>query len=190
MIGPVFFALIQISLEKGFYAGCAFAFGIMISDSVLIVFSFLGLSNILKSQKFNEILGIVGGLMLIIFGIIMLIKKSSNKVSKSNVSGSKSLINHVTSGFLLNALNPSVLLYWLVVVGSVSSQLKGKLSEITIFLVSTIITIFTTDILKAFGSDKLKSFISNKILGWFNKLSGVVFLIAGGKVLSNSLNIF
>ena len=45
MIGPVFFSLIQTSIERGFEAGAMMAFGIAANDTTFILISYFGFSR-------------------------------------------------------------------------------------------------------------------------------------------------
>ena len=46
LIGPVFFAIIQTSIERGFWSGVFVAMGVSLSDILYITVSYLGLHSI------------------------------------------------------------------------------------------------------------------------------------------------
>ncbi len=69
LIGPVFFALIQTSIQQGFRSGILLAVGVSLSDAFCAAVCFLGFSQLnLNSPSFKESLAFLGGLLLIAFG--------------------------------------------------------------------------------------------------------------------------
>jgi threonine/homoserine/homoserine lactone efflux protein len=68
LTGPVFFALIKTSIEKGFHAGVAMALGVVTSDMVFIGGILFG-SQLFDFKVNTTILGIVGSAILFTIGI-------------------------------------------------------------------------------------------------------------------------
>ena len=78
MLGPILIALIQTSLENGGSAGFAVGLGIWTSDFLIIVASYFALNkigDIVQGGGFRFWLGLVGGIILITFGIGAIFKK-------------------------------------------------------------------------------------------------------------------
>src|ERR1017187_5751543 len=159
--GPVFFALIKISIEKGFLIGLFFAIGVIISDSSYFVLSFLGISQLKNTRLAEELLGAGGGAFLIGFGLRLIIKKEKPvDINEKVIQGSlfKSLVN----GFLINTLNPAALLFWIATVSAVTVQFSGNKHQIFAFFIVCMSTVFGTDVLKAFLAGKVKNIVTPK----------------------------
>src|SRR5262245_49814198 len=75
MVGPVFFTLIQTSLQEGFKAGSHLAFGVMLSDAAYIAFCYFFASQIDLTGSNRVLFGLVGGSLLIFFGVYQVFKK-------------------------------------------------------------------------------------------------------------------
>ena len=78
LIGPIFFALADITISKGWKCGLSYVFGVLLSDVILIYL----VETILQRFPFDSIkteVGITGGILLIIFGIATFLSKSSVK---------------------------------------------------------------------------------------------------------------
>ncbi len=75
LTGPAFFALLQTSIRNGYKSGIAFALGVFVSDTTLISLSYLGALNLFSDPKNNFIIGIIGGTILIMFGIFNIFQK-------------------------------------------------------------------------------------------------------------------
>ena len=67
--GPVFFALIKTSIEKGFHAGLSLALGVVTSDMVFVGAILYGSQYFDISANDKTIAGIVGSIILFTIGI-------------------------------------------------------------------------------------------------------------------------
>ena len=76
LIGPVFFTLIQTSIERGFLKGVFVAIGVAFSDVFYISMIYLGSSKLLESNGTQVYLAHAGGIILISFGIYYVFIKS------------------------------------------------------------------------------------------------------------------
>lgn len=124
LLGPVFFALIQTSITKGFRAGAGMAVGIVLSDAFCVAISFLGLMQVVQGPVALRWIGIIGGLFMLIYGIVLLLsrKVQSEAVHLPDVNTGLVFGGSLAKGFLLNMLNPFVIVYWLGVSSFVSSM--------------------------------------------------------------------
>lgn len=186
LVGPVFFTLLQTSIERGFLSGVFVAMGIAISDSLYIALSYLGLSGLFNSEKFQVYLSYVGGFIILCFGVYYLFIKSRKLVNFSNLEHveERSSFRLMAKGFIINGFNPMVLLFW---IGTISIA-KGQLGytgnrEAIIFLASIIVTVFVTDVMKAKLADKLRLILTPGIVKFMNIILGIVMLILGLKLL-------
>ena len=144
MLGPVFFVLIQTSIEKGFLTALIFSLGIVFSDSVFFFLAWLGISQIAGSALVDQLIGGIGGLILFGFGIHLMLKKPK-KVEAHAIDSKGSLFRSFLKGFFVNSLNPSVLMYWLSVVGLVQNRF-GHGPPIFGFFLGCMGMIFCTDL--------------------------------------------
>src|SRR6185295_13522883 len=76
LIGPVFFSIIQTSVERGFWKGALVAMGVSISDIIYVVVCYFGLVHFFQDPQFRTYMAYVGGGILILFGLYYLIIKS------------------------------------------------------------------------------------------------------------------
>jgi threonine/homoserine/homoserine lactone efflux protein len=79
MIGPAFFMLLQIAIEKNFKEAVYFACGIALSDAAYITLAIIGLSQVLSNSAVKPIMGYAGSIMLIAFGLSSFFKKVKNR---------------------------------------------------------------------------------------------------------------
>src|SRR4051812_17677624 len=74
--GPVFFALIKTSIERGFHAGVALALGVVSSDVVFVGAIIFGSQLFEIPARLKIWLGIAGSIILFCIGVYYLLKKA------------------------------------------------------------------------------------------------------------------
>jgi threonine/homoserine/homoserine lactone efflux protein len=186
LVGPVFFTLLQTSIERGFTSGMYVAIGIAVSDSLYIAASYLGLSGLFNSEKFQVYLSYVGGFIILCFGAYYLFVKSRKLINfnKAEHVKEKSPFRLMAKGFVINGFNPMVLLFWIGTISIATGELGyTKTSEAITFLASIIITVFVTDLIKAKLADKLRLILTPAIVKGMNIVLGIVMLSLGVKLL-------
>lgn len=184
MIGPVFFLLLNTSIKKGFKPAAYLAAGVALSDIMYIIVAYFGSSMIGSFNHYNSEIGWFGGGLLILFGFIAIFKKvtvSSKEIKLPD--DSKTLLIDTGKGFVMNTLNPFVLVFWIGVITALNAgQMVGK-SHALIFFAMVMLTVFSTDLLKAFLASKLKKLLTSTILIWLNRISGLALICYGMKLI-------
>jgi threonine/homoserine/homoserine lactone efflux protein len=189
LLGPVFFALIQTSITKGFGAGAGMAVGIVLSDAFCVAISFLGLMQVVQGPVALRWIGIIGGLFMLIYGIVLLLSRKVQReaVHLPDVNTGLVFGGSLAKGFLLNILNPFVIVYWLGVSSFVSSMPELDKTDKLWFFAGTLGTILATDLLKSWGAKKLRHYVTRQVILWLNRISGSVLLLFGVKILYDVL---
>ena len=128
MIGPVFFLLLDTSIKKGFKPAVYLALGVALSDVMFITICFFGNSLMGSLNAHSTQIGWLGGGLLIIFGLVALFKKVALSEEELKLpDDSKTLLIDTGKGFMMNTLNPFVLVFWLGVITAVNAgQFGGK----------------------------------------------------------------
>lgn len=184
LVGPVFFTLIQTSIERGFKSGVYVAIGISLSDALCITVAYLGISMI-NTPDFRIYLSYVGGVILLTFGSYYLFVKSRRPVlyNPAHIE-ERSPFRLMAKGFVINGFNPMVLFFWIATIGVASSQFgyTGH-GMAVIFFCSIVATVFTTDVIKAKLSDKLRVLLTARTMKIMNLLVGVVMFCFGLKLI-------
>ena len=71
-LGPVFFFIINLTLQRSILDGLAGALAITIVDYFYITLSILGVDVLLKNKKTKKVFGIISSIVLIIFGGVII----------------------------------------------------------------------------------------------------------------------
>ncbi|HEY1024202.1 MAG TPA: LysE family translocator [Sphingobacteriaceae bacterium] len=182
LTGPVFFALIRTSIEKGFYAGLSLAGGVMLSDIIFIAITVYGSSFVALEKTYRVYIGTAGSAVLLSIGLFYLFKKV--KINYEGTASKKHHTGYFLKGFFMCMLNPSVLLYWISVTGGVIS-VAGEFNsnEIVPFFSSILITQFSMDAVKAHYANKLRYRIKERTIMWLNRIAGILIIIFALRII-------
>lgn len=185
LIGPVFFTILQTSIERGFWSGFFVAIGVSLSDALYILVSYLGLVQFMEADNFRQYLAYGGGSVLLGFGIYYLFIKS-RKLSSYDPERirTRSWFRLLVKGFIINGLSPMVLFFWIATVSVATTRLSYTSSEdVFLFFASIVLTVFTTDIIKAKLADKLRLLITPRFIRLMNIVLGLVLVVFAGKLI-------
>lgn len=181
MLGPVFFTLLQTSIQEGFRAGMYFAAGVILSDILLIVICYAFASQVNLMNDHRDAMGVIGGIVLTAFGVFQLFKKT--KVIELQDRKKAVHTRYTLRGFLLNTLNPMVLLFWLSVVGIVALREQYATADKLAFFTSVVVTVFSTDMVKSYLSVRLKRLLTEKAIRRLNLFTGIVLIGFGAEMV-------
>jgi threonine/homoserine/homoserine lactone efflux protein len=185
LIGPVFFTIIQTSIERGFSKGVLVAVGVSASDAVYIVLSYLGLSQLIANESMKVYLGYAGGGVLLSFGIYYLFFKNKKILFRPTEQPKQGgFFRYIIKGFVINGISPMVLVFWIGTVGLATSEFGYTTTiQASIYFSTIVATVFVTDVLKAKLADKLRALITTRSIRILNITLGIVFIIFGGRLL-------
>lgn len=185
LVGPVFFTIIQTSVEKGFWNGVLVAVGVSLSDILYVSICYMGMAQFLEDNEFRTFLAYTGGVILILFGLYHLFVKSRRRLHKEiNLSFDKGFFRYILKGFVINGLSPMVPIFWIGVVGIASLDMgytEGY--SFILFFVSLLLTVLFTDVSKAYLADKLRSLVTSKFLRIMNVTLGILLIVFGGRLI-------
>jgi len=180
LLGPALFTLLQTSIHRGLKAGIFLAFGIFLSDVSVVYLALLGALQLINQKNNYMIVGVIGGSILIGFGIYTFLHKihidDDNKGIEVRVPGP---LTYVLKGFFLNIMNPFVWFFWISAMVGVSATLGGDKYRIMTFFIGTLVTVLGADILKVFIAHRIKDHLNVKILVLVNHLVGIFLVVFG-----------
>ena len=175
LTGPVFFAMIKTSIEKGFMAGFSLALGVIFSDIILIGLVLFGSQFLVYQDSFDKYIGIFGGFFLLGVGIYYMFSKVSINYETNNIM-KISKRGYLLKGFLMCILTPSTLMFWIIVSGIISVKLNNRLNEKLFCFFIAMATQLAIDSLKSYYSSKLRYYVKENTLSKLNKVAGVIII--------------
>lgn len=194
MPGAVFFVLLETSVIKGFRAALAFDAGVVFADVVFICIAYFSSYRLIQSIKDEPALFIFGGLILLTYGIISLIKlvrkgnKSEILDENSREIVKKKYLNLFVKGFLLNFINVGVLGFWLAIILTIGPKLDMEPTRMVTFFSAVLAGYFITDIGKILLAKQLRSKLTTGNIIKVKKVISVVLMIFGIILLVQGLS--
>lgn len=175
MLGTVFFALIQNSIDYGFATGIYIAAGVIVSDVLFISAALFGTSLVPAIEENQNTIRIAGSIVLLVMGVAAWKPKNYSVTHTSSKTGSA--FYFLSKGFFLNALNPVNFFAWV----SIATYLKGAMQytlqlQVTYFT-ACLAAIFITECGISFGASKLRRWMNASSILWINRLAGTVFIV-------------
>jgi threonine/homoserine/homoserine lactone efflux protein len=190
MIGPVFFMLLQTSILKGARAAIVFDLGVIFGDLTFILIAYYGSRSLLEKIKDDPRLFILGGAVLIIYGLITYFDKENKKdalqnSSIINVPIKNNYLKLFIKGYFLNFINIGVLGFWLGTVLVIGPSLKMNQTAIFSYFGTILIGYFITDLGKIFLAKKLKNKMTPIVVYKIKKITGLLLIICGVFLILN-----
>jgi len=180
-VGPIIFTIIKQSLNNGHKGGFSFVAGVWVSDIILVVLSNTLTVFVSALTEHSAIIAYCGSAFLIALGFYFVFfkKVSLARDPEGNESRfrKRDMARVFASGFLINTLNPSVILFWLG--NATFLAANHTLQErIVIFSICLLINM-AADILKVMMAGRLRSKLNLHTLSVINKISGTILIVFG-----------
>ncbi len=178
MIGPSFFYLIGVGMREGFFKAAAFALGILISDTVIILSIQFGLSSVFKQPLFKEIFALVAGILMVYLGYSY-INRSAKAVDFTEVkeNSSEGFFWYIFKGIGINIVNPFSIILWLGLLAGVNANQHFTDRGLLMYLTGLLGTVATMDLLKAFLANRLSKLLNARRLQMADRILGIVFIV-------------
>jgi RhtB (resistance to homoserine/threonine) family protein len=183
MPGPDTLFIMTKSASQGWRAGVAASLGICVGVYVHVFAAALGLSALLAtSATAFTVVKLVGAAYLMYLGWSTWRQKVQNNVSTLAKAPVQPLLTIFRQGFLTNALNPKVALFFLAFVPQfiAADSPNTMLAFIvlgTVFDINSLLWCLVITFSTVFASQKLQ--VSTQVKYWLNKLVGVLFIGLG-----------
>lgn len=136
-IGPVFFFIINLALQKTFFDGFAGVLGVTLADYIYIFLALFGIGKILEHQKYKKIFGIVGSIVLILFGGFIIRGIIGGASINNAVSNTASILTSFSSVFFLTISSPLTIVLFTSVFAAKALELKLTKKGLLLFGLGT-----------------------------------------------------
>ncbi len=173
-------AVIKSTISSGKAAGVAVALGILVGDAICVSAAIWGGQSLFEQPEFQWWIALLGGVLVLLFGVKYLFFPSTDTNVKSRKQGNSWWVFFL-NGFIINFFNPFVFAVWFGF--AAYNRTMYSETETTISLLITLITIFATDVLKAFFSERLGQLISGRRLLRMYRVFGFVMIVFAVRLL-------
>ncbi len=181
-VGPTLFAIIRYSIHHSYKAGLAFVLGVSVSDIMFVAFANLATQWMTFLETHQKAVGYVGSGLFILIGLYGFLKKYKPKKpnrEKQNTKISRGAYFQIwLSGFLMNSLNPGVVITWVGAVAFIAGPQVEASHKLVMFGVCLGL-VLGIDFLKVFLADKIRHKLNLRKIMYINKISAACIFILG-----------
>lgn len=177
-VGPTLFAVLKFSLNYSYRAGLAFVLGVSFSDILYVTIANLAASWLEVLQTYAKPIAYGGATILIIVGLYGLVTKYKPvrpTAGKFNISKTD-YFKIWSSGFLINTLNPAVIIIWL---GSVSATATENGWYRFVMFTVCLTLVLGVDFCKVFLADVIRKKLTLRRVMYLQKTSSAIILGCG-----------
>lgn len=186
MIGPVFFMLLKTSVLKGARAAIAFDIGVILGDISFMLIAYFGSRSLLEKIKDDPRLFLIGGLVLIVYGLITYLDKNNKKETEApdvTLPESNNYFKLFLKGFFLNFINIGVLAFWLGLIVVVGPTYNMNPRYLFWYFATVILGYAFTDLGKILLSKQLKSKLTPLVIYRIKRGMGVLLIVFGAVLM-------
>lgn len=188
-VGPVIFTIIKQSLNNGIKGGFSFVAGVWLSDIILVIASNVFTVLVNDALKYKKAIGYAGSMFLIGMGAFYLFLK---KVTlRTDAEGrevrfrKRDAAKIFLSGFLINTLNPVLLLTWFLY--ALAFSVKYDIQQRIVIFATCILINIGADILKVLLAEKIRTKLTIHNISLINKVAGTILIVFGGFLLYQTI---
>jgi threonine/homoserine/homoserine lactone efflux protein len=177
-VGPTLFAIIRYSLNFSYKAGLAFVLGVSVSDAMYVTIANLAAPWLMYLAPYEKHIGFAGAVALMAIGLAGLLRKLKPKRPSAvqMVISSGDIAKIWVSGFLVNTLNPGVLITWL---GAVTITVNTTGWYRFILFGTALVIILGIDFTKVFLADRIKKLLTVRKVIYVQRFSAACLLLIG-----------
>jgi threonine/homoserine/homoserine lactone efflux protein len=177
-VGPTIFAIIKYSITYGWRAGMSFVLGVSLSDSIYVLLANMASAWLSGLMSHEKTIGYLGAVLLIIFGLYGFFKKikvTRNRNDDAKVS-SRDYFKIFASGFLMNTLNPGVIITWITAVAAISTMTAAYR---LVFFITCLGIILGFDFLKVLLAQRIRRRLTPRNIIYLNRISALCLVGIG-----------
>ena len=132
-IGPVFFFIINLALQRSFFDGLIGVFAVTIVDYFYITLAIFGIGKLLENKKVKKVFGIISSIVLIIFGIFIIKGITSSGISTGIITNSTNLLSSFASVFFLTISSPMTIVFFTSIFTAKALEYNYTKKELLVF---------------------------------------------------------
>lgn len=132
-IGPVFFFIANLTIQKSFFDGLAGVVAVTIVDYFYIALAIFGISKLLENKKVKKIFGIMSSIVLAIFGTIIVRGVVDIGISAQVISVSSNVFLSFVSVFILTISSPMTIVFYTSLFTAKAVECNYTKNELLVF---------------------------------------------------------
>ena len=132
-LGPVFFFIVNLTLQRTIYDGLAGALAATIADFFYITLALFGVGKLLEKSKTRKLFGIISSIILVLFGLIMINSVLGKEITTTMEIGSSNVLSSFLSVLILTLSSPLTIVFYSSVFTARAIEYKYKEKQLYTF---------------------------------------------------------
>lgn len=170
--GPIFFVLIETSINKGRTKALLLDLGAVTADAIFIALAYYGSQAFLSYLRNNFWLVLLSGLAIVAFGVFYVLRSRRSGQLQQKLEIRRRRFFFV-KGFLLNFLNVGVLFFWITSTVAVGSLVDNDPQRLLVFYGATLATYLLINLLKIYFAHRFKTYLAGRRMQLIERLMGI-----------------
>jgi threonine/homoserine/homoserine lactone efflux protein len=185
-VGPTLFAVIRYSMNHSWKSGMAFVLGVSLSDVMYVTLANLAAPFLEVLHRYETALAYGGGGILVVIGLRGLLSKYKPQRPSQKLTpvGNSHYIRIFSSGFLINTINPGVIINWLTAVTIIAAH---GISYRLVFFATCLAIVLGVDFLKVLLADSIRKKLTLRIVMYLNRISAGILFAFGAIIITLTL---
>jgi len=179
-IGPIFFLIVNITLQKTLLNGLSAVVAVTIVDYLYIALAIAGIGKLLEKESVKTVLGVISSIVLIIFGSYIIVKSLSLVTMNVKIDSNFSDISaSFISAFILTISSPLTIVFWTSIFTARAIEYSLSKKELFVFGLSAGIATPVFLSISIVLVTLLKSSISPLVVQLGNRAVGLLLIVYG-----------
>lgn len=132
-IGPVFFYIVNLALQRTILDGFAGVLGVTLADYFYIILAIFGIGKLLEHHKVKRAFGIISSIVLIVFGLFMIKGAVVGYIDTQSSIYSADIFSSFISVLLLTISSPLTIVMWTSLFTTKTIEYNYTQKELIIF---------------------------------------------------------
>jgi threonine/homoserine/homoserine lactone efflux protein len=132
-IGPVFFYIVNLSLQRSISDGLVAVVAVTTVDYLYITLSIFGIGKLLDKTDTRNIFGLISSIVLILFGALVIKEIATSSQSTTAIIHSENLLSSFFSVFFLTISNPITIVFFTSIFTAKAVELNYTKRDLFIF---------------------------------------------------------
>jgi threonine/homoserine/homoserine lactone efflux protein len=177
-VGPTLFAIIRYSLSHNYRAGIAFVLGVSLSDILYVTLANMATPWLQWFHQYEKPLYYLASALLLLIGSIGFFKKQIPKRPATRIVklNNREYLGIWSSGFLLNTLNPALILQWITATAVTAA--KPAFYRF-VFFSCCLGLVLAVDVLKVLLADSISKRLTLRKIMYLQKFSALCLFLFG-----------
>jgi threonine/homoserine/homoserine lactone efflux protein len=189
-VGPVCIFIIKTALESGFFIAMSGVLAVTLVDAVFVSLAIIGIGGLMKSDKTKKVLKIIGGIVIIYYGISILLTSFNILIMPSfSSSSTPSSTSAFITALILTISSPLTILFWAGVFGAKIADNKSSYKSVALFGLGAVLSTLSFLGAVAVIFSIFTPVMTDKMIDILNIIAGVVLFGFGVYMLIRKTSI-